>query len=107
MQEVRKISGGIYLIADAGLDNKILLKKLDEALKSGVSVVQLYNTENELSGQVTDINFICNLCHQYHVPVLVNPFLKKICSIKNHATNKLLFANITPYSLMLIFVNPR
>ena len=72
MQEVRKISGGIYLIADAGLDNKILLKKLDEALKSGVSVVQLYNTENVLSGQVTDINFICNLCHQYHVPVLVN-----------------------------------
>ena len=72
MHEVRKISGGIYLIADAGLDNKILLKKLDEALKSGVSVVQLYNTENELPGQVTDINFICNLCHQYHVPVLVN-----------------------------------
>ena len=45
MQEVRKISGGIYLIADAGLVNKVLLKKLNEALKSGVSIVQLYNTE--------------------------------------------------------------
>ena len=67
-----KISGGIYLIADAGLDKSILLNKLIEALKNGISIVQLYNTKNK-SIELTDtINTICNMCHQFHVPVLFN-----------------------------------
>lgn len=68
-EQVRKISGGIYLIADASLENAILLHKLDEALKSGVRMMQLYNTEKEA---VDKINTVCKLCHRYQVPVLVN-----------------------------------
>lgn len=67
-----KISGGIYLIADAELDKSILINKLTEALKSGVSIVQLYNTENKSRLLMDTINTICNMCHQFHVPVLVN-----------------------------------
>lgn len=67
-----KISGGIYLIANAELDKSILINKLTEALKSGVSIVQLSNTENKSQLLMDTINTICNMCHQIHVPVLVN-----------------------------------
>ncbi len=72
METNKKITGGIYLIANAALEQELLLNKLNEALKSGVSIVQLYNTENESLVQSIDINLICSLCHQYKVPVLVN-----------------------------------
>lgn len=67
-----KISGGIYLVADAGLDKRILLNKLIEALENGISIVQLYNTENKSELLTDTINTICDWCHQFHVPVLVN-----------------------------------
>ncbi|QMU31223.1 thiamine phosphate synthase [Adhaeribacter radiodurans] len=69
MERIRNISGGLYLIADAGLEELVLREKLEEALQNGVSIVQLYNTEN---ASVTVINKICTLCHSYQVPVLVN-----------------------------------
>lgn len=68
----RKISGGIYLIIDAYLDNAILLEKLHDALENGISIVQLYNTEKGSLVQADAINAICNVCHHYNVPVLVN-----------------------------------
>jgi thiamine-phosphate pyrophosphorylase len=72
MKKFKNISGGIYLIADAGLTCNVLIEKLREALIGGVSIVQLYNTENKPVGWDTRINVICDLCHQYGVPVLVN-----------------------------------
>lgn len=68
-EKTRRISGGIYLIADAKLSKAVLLKKLTEALKSGVRLVQLYNAANT---SIADINHICEVCHQFQVPVLIN-----------------------------------
>lgn len=70
--ERRNITGGLYLVADAGLDHELLLKKLQEALENGVSAVQLYNTENGSPERLKDIFDIYQLCHQYKVPVLAN-----------------------------------
>lgn len=67
-----KITGGIYLIVDAELERNTLLDKLSEALKSGISVVQIYNTKNRSSFLLETINAICTLCHEFTVPVLVN-----------------------------------
>jgi thiamine-phosphate pyrophosphorylase len=72
MPNTIQISGGIYLVADAVFDFKLLKKKLGEALSSGIRIVQLYNTEKESSLSFSDINEICYLCHVYNVPVLVN-----------------------------------
>ena len=67
-----KISGGIYLIADVRLDNITLHYKITEALRNGISVVQLYNTEPWSQSLKDTVNAICMTCHQYLVPVLVN-----------------------------------
>ncbi|PBQ32386.1 thiamine phosphate synthase [Sphingobacteriaceae bacterium] len=67
-----KISGGIYLIADVVLDKHVLLTKITEALRGGVKVLQLYNTEKLRQEFIAIIQEICDLCHGFDVPVLVN-----------------------------------
>ncbi|QNF32827.1 thiamine phosphate synthase [Adhaeribacter swui] len=69
MAQNTEIFNGIYLIVDANLAEGTLQNKLEQALKSGIHLVQLYNTENVLESK---IDFICVLCHAYQVPVLVN-----------------------------------
>lgn len=72
MQNKYSITGGLYLIADASLEKKLLFEKLTEAIQGGVTVVQLYNTTDEHSVTISDINEICALCHSKNVPVMVN-----------------------------------
>ncbi len=66
------ITGGIYVIADAGLEKKVLLEKLTQALEGGIHVIQLYNTKNASAQLYHTINEVCALSHQYQVPVLVH-----------------------------------
>ncbi len=69
MEQNQETFSGLYVIVNATLDDGTLQNKLEQALKNGIHLVQLYNTENVLE---TKIDFICELCHHYQVPVLVN-----------------------------------
>lgn len=64
-----KIKGGLYLIADALLDETTLMQKMKTALENGVAIVQLYHTEQ---ADLSVIGEIISLCHHYDVPVLVS-----------------------------------
>jgi thiamine-phosphate pyrophosphorylase len=68
----QKISGGIYLVIDPSMDKVLLKERLEKALIAKVSVVQIW--DNWSSGlQVEEsILEICDLCHRYQVPVLIN-----------------------------------
>ena len=69
---MNKITGGIYLLANALLEKSVLIEKLTEALTNGAGVVQLYNAEGNAASLITTINDICKLCHDFNVPVLVH-----------------------------------
>ena len=62
----RQITGGVYLIADAGMDPVRLLPKLTAALDGGIAVLQLYHTEQ---AHKKTLDAICEISN---VPVLVN-----------------------------------
>lgn len=67
-----KISGGIYLVIDPSMNKTALLQKLEEALSADISVVQIWdNWQNDINKEET-VREICSLCHQYHVPVIIN-----------------------------------
>ena len=68
----KPIKGGIYLVADGGMDPAILMHKLEQALRGGISVIQLYNISNDKEETIATINKICELAHSFDVPVLIN-----------------------------------
>lgn len=67
-----KITGGLYLIVDASMNNAILLDKINSALKEGIQIVQVFDSQNNLEGKLKSVIDICKLCHSYQVPVFVN-----------------------------------
>lgn len=67
-----KITGGLYLIVDANIDSTVLLVKMNMALKEGVKVVQVFDSEENLEEKLKTVIDICELCHSYQVPVFVN-----------------------------------
>ncbi len=64
--------GELYLIADATLEKERIMHKIFDAVKNGVGIVQLYNTEKLSAEQIATLNALCTICHQNHVSVLVN-----------------------------------
>src|SRR3546814_5478322 len=72
IMERNKISGGVYLVIDPSMNKTMLLKKLKEALSADISVVQIWDNWQEIINKEEAIREICNLCHQYQVPVIIN-----------------------------------
>ncbi|WP_132225038.1 thiamine phosphate synthase [Albibacterium bauzanense] len=70
--ERNKISGGVYLVIDPSMNRTMLLKKLEEALSADISVVQIWDNWQGIINKDEAIREICNLCHQYQVPVIIN-----------------------------------
>ncbi len=67
-----EIKGGVYLVADGGMEPGILLSKLEQALQGGISIIQLYNIKDDSASTISNINRICELAHSFGVPVLIN-----------------------------------
>ncbi|WP_254157862.1 thiamine phosphate synthase [Chryseosolibacter indicus] len=67
-----KIDGGLYLVVDPRPGLQDVFPKIKEALEGGVDVIQLWNSWNLEESQEELILSICDLAHQYQVPVLIN-----------------------------------
>lgn len=67
-----KLTGGIYLVIDPSMEERVLFEKLEQVLKEEIAVVQLW--DNWLQGVQKErlIKKICDLCHSYQVPVFIN-----------------------------------
>lgn len=68
----RKIAGGIYLVVDPtpGIDK--VLPKIDQALKGGLDVLQVWNKWNNNQDKFQFINKLCITAHKREIPVLIN-----------------------------------
>ena len=71
----KEITGGIYLVLDPSIHRTELLEKLEQALKGGVGIVQIWNHWPESFSQSNKkrlIEEILNLTKMYSAPVLIN-----------------------------------
>ena len=72
MQDNLKITGGIYLVLDPAMEKVLLLSKLSEALKAGISAVQIWNNWQAGADKLEWIEDIAGLCSFFNVPLLIN-----------------------------------
>lgn len=64
--------GGVYLVVDPSMEEKILLKKLEQALQEKVVAVQIWDNFQAEQEITILIDKICDLCHAEEVPALIN-----------------------------------
>lgn len=69
---MRSIEGGIYLVVDPSIEEQVLLQKIEEALKGGVDIIQIWNNWTGDINKLKLIDRICELAHRSDVPVLIN-----------------------------------
>jgi thiamine-phosphate pyrophosphorylase len=78
----RRISGGLYLVVDPSTED--VLVRVDEALKGGVDVIQVWNKQDGVFDQVSFINAMCCLAAHYDVPVLVHNDIELLTNTEAH-----------------------
>lgn len=69
---MKNIEGGIYLVVDPSIGEQVLLQKVEEALKGGVDIIQIWNNWTKSSNKLKLVDRICELAHRSDVPVLIN-----------------------------------
>lgn len=72
MTAKRKIKGGLYLVVDPALELEFILPKIEQAIKGGVDVVQIWNNWQEGQNKNEVVDAICSLAHSTGIPVLIN-----------------------------------
>lgn len=75
MKQKHSIRSGLYLVLDPAMAKNTLLRKLEEALEGGVSVLQIWNNwpkTFDFAEKVALVNAITVIASPYKVPVLVN-----------------------------------
>jgi len=72
MENIYKITGGIYLVLDPAKPLELLLQKLEAALNGGIDVVQIWNNWGEETDKLKLIKAIGTLCRQNNVPLFIN-----------------------------------
>ncbi|MGN6417505.1 MAG: thiamine phosphate synthase [Pseudobacter sp.] len=71
-KEFKKIKGGVYLVLDpASLDDG-KLKKVRQALDSGLAAIQLWNNWMDVKDRAAVVQYVVKLAKPFQVPVLVN-----------------------------------
>jgi len=78
----RRITGGLYLVVDPSIEG--VLVKVDEALKGGVDVIQVWNKRDGAFNQVSFINAMCCLADIYEVPVIVHNDVQLLINTDAH-----------------------
>lgn len=66
---------GLYLVVDPSMDHEVLLEKVEESLKGGVEILQIWNHWPEGMSQYDKeqlVTYIIGMAEKYGVPVLVN-----------------------------------
>lgn len=72
MTNVKKISGGIYLVVDPAPGINQVLPKVEQAIAGGVDVLQVWNHWNSNQDKYSFIDAICKIAHARNIPVLMN-----------------------------------
>lgn len=75
MTNKKNIFGGLYLVLDPAMKQNILLSRLQDALKAGVQVLQIWNNWPSAFDQNQKKEFIqtvTGMAERYSVPVLIN-----------------------------------
>lgn len=71
-QNMKTITGGIYLVINPAMDQDQLLTKLEAALQAGIQAVQLWDNWPPDNNQANLITQIGQRCKSYHTPLLIN-----------------------------------
>lgn len=72
MSAIRKITGGLYLVADPALGSDYVLPRIEAGLKGGVDIVQIWNHWHSGQDPEEFIHTVCTLVHAFNKPVLIN-----------------------------------
>jgi thiamine-phosphate pyrophosphorylase len=72
MISTKQIKGGLYLVVDPAPGIAVLLPKVEQAIKGGVDVIQVWNNWQVGQNKTELIHLLCGLAHQYNIPVLIN-----------------------------------
>lgn len=64
--------GGVYLVVDPCMEEKILLKKIGQALHEKIVAVQIWDNFQAEQEMLILINKLCELCHTSEIPVFIN-----------------------------------
>ncbi|PAU94579.1 thiamine phosphate synthase [Aliifodinibius salipaludis] len=66
---------GLYLVVDPSMDHEVLLKKIEESLKGGIEILQIWNHWPDGMSEYDKeqlITYIIEMAGKYGVPVLIN-----------------------------------
>jgi thiamine-phosphate pyrophosphorylase len=72
MRMKRKIENGIYLVVDPSMEELLLLKRIELALREGITALQIWDNFEGDTDISAFINKVCQLCQPKNVPVLIN-----------------------------------
>lgn len=70
--KANRVTDGIYLVIDPSMKEIELFEKLEQVLKEGIAMVQLWDHWPIDIHKEEIIKAICDLCHSYQVPVFIN-----------------------------------
>lgn len=71
----RKITGGLYLVLNPEMNHDLLIEKLEQSLKGGVNILQVWNNwpgTFARDEKIELIHEVKNLADVYRVPVMIN-----------------------------------
>lgn len=68
----KKITGGIYLVADPAPGIETVLPKIEKAIRGGLAAIQVWNHWQEGQDKVTFIDAVCRAATPAGIPVLVH-----------------------------------
>ncbi|MBR9757065.1 MAG: thiamine phosphate synthase [Algicola sp.] len=68
----RVIKNGVYLVVNPSMARVELFSKLNKALEEGIAAIQIWDHFKPEQDVKALVESICNMCHKYQVPVLIN-----------------------------------
>lgn len=72
MNNVRKITGGLYLVIDPSMERTVLLHTLQQVLEEEVAAVQIFDQFDSMADPLELVKEVIRLCHNKQIPVLMN-----------------------------------
>lgn len=67
-----EIKGGLYLVVDPSMQFDVLHAKIEDAIKGGVDIIQLWNHWNDADDKIKIAQSIIELSHRFNIPVIIN-----------------------------------
>lgn len=81
MDNIRNFSGGVYLVVDPSMGHSQILEKLEQVVTQQISAVQVWDNFRSIKKVDDLIRDICQLCHNFKIPVLINNNWEKLIKL--------------------------